>query len=193
MTEIFAATPLTAYFSVVIRIRCHTSRPDLGLTDPKICRSMKIHVKSGFTFCLKGVRDGGVIKFHVLHIGGIAKFYACSIGRITKYVLTRMSVSSDDCLWHQIATNHGRVTRLGSLSLWEVPHSDHRDHPYTHLICINLHRVKKINFFPIEKLIFLIADLESTRNSTVFSCIIHQNRISGCRSRILTSSANYAN
>ncbi len=34
-------------------------------------------------------------------------------------MLTRMSVSSDDCLFHQIATNHGRG--LGSLShiqLW---------------------------------------------------------------------------
>ncbi len=34
-----------------------------------------------------------------------------------------MSVSSDDCLCHQIAANHGNVTRLGRLGLWEVPHS----------------------------------------------------------------------
>ncbi len=43
LTKIFTATPLTAYF-ISYFIRFHTCGSDLGLTDPKVFRSMKIYV-----------------------------------------------------------------------------------------------------------------------------------------------------
>ena len=68
------------------------------------------------------------------------------------------------------------VTIFGRLGLCEVPH----------LEMLN-------EMFVLRKLVFLSADLKSTQNSTLFSCVPHQNPTSGSRVTQIVSLTNYAN
>ncbi len=61
--------------------------------------------------------------------------------------------------------------------------------PNLHKICI----CEKMNFFAVGNFMFLNADLKSTQNSTVHTCVTHQNRTSGYWVVWLISLANYAN